>query len=472
MRRILLAFIVSLLPLAAQAQVPPSQWTQNYIPTLTDWQAAFAAEANAFVIAVRGTFARTLSEFMGDMPGPASYLTTGQTEAELISGAIDASPAINAALATGSVTLPCGNYKLGEPLIFTTDNQAIRGMGQCTKLMTTFLGGDVIYAQARSYSTVRDLQIEADVVRTTGATIDFIGTFHGKVDNVMLTVANGGLHHHGIELQTANTTRISDVEMRGGNGDGYYLTGPGNAPTEDAYITNSNTSGFLHGMEIDSASGINLWGLDLLSSTGDGFLVDPTATGTNVNALYAHNVYADSGQNNGWDFIGTQPITEIRLSSCWGSGNGQNPIGTPSVPASGFRFANANLQDMTIEDAEAHYNAGHGFDFESGLDITVSSSHANENGALGTHVYSGFFLNTGVSYITLIGNHAGQAGYYSAVSGKTNQQIYGYFVAPASGQTTTGAYVTLIGNQSLNNATAGLSVPTGPNVVSLGNSGN
>jgi len=40
MRKALIA-LVMLLPCAAHAQVPVSKWTQHYIPTLADWQAAF-----------------------------------------------------------------------------------------------------------------------------------------------------------------------------------------------------------------------------------------------------------------------------------------------------------------------------------------------------------------------------------------------------------------------------------------------
>jgi len=44
----LLLAMALVFPIAAHAQVPPSKWTQNYIPTLTDWKAALLYDGQGF----------------------------------------------------------------------------------------------------------------------------------------------------------------------------------------------------------------------------------------------------------------------------------------------------------------------------------------------------------------------------------------------------------------------------------------
>ncbi|MFT9298894.1 MAG: hypothetical protein ABF542_12400 [Gluconobacter sp.] len=61
MKRFLLAASL-LIPLSAHAQVSPSKWTQNYIPTLADWRAALLYNGQSVSSALETEISRATSE--------------------------------------------------------------------------------------------------------------------------------------------------------------------------------------------------------------------------------------------------------------------------------------------------------------------------------------------------------------------------------------------------------------------------
>ncbi len=96
MRRLFLAAMISLLPLTARAQVPPSQWSQDYIPTLNDWRNLLASNSPLDQGTVNG---RTLDKRSTDIIMASDSTYAGGVKCD---GVTDDSPALQAALNAGS----------------------------------------------------------------------------------------------------------------------------------------------------------------------------------------------------------------------------------------------------------------------------------------------------------------------------------------------------------------------------------
>ncbi|MBM3099133.1 hypothetical protein JRX38_14170 [Gluconobacter cerinus] len=111
MKRFLLAASL-LIPLSAHAQVSPSKWTQNYIPTLADWRAALLwngySYSQAMAAITNGTFpianVADGTNALADLIGRPISITDYGASAN-VSGAINAAAITQAITAAQSKTL-------------------------------------------------------------------------------------------------------------------------------------------------------------------------------------------------------------------------------------------------------------------------------------------------------------------------------------------------------------------------------
>ena len=344
--------------------------------------------------------------------------------------------AINARLASGSVTLPCGSYTLYGPILLNRSGEIIRGTNPaCTRLIVKFADGDVIESRGPGISntSVRDLEISASVKRKSGYAIDLIRTFQSGVSNIVIDNAQGGRQFGGIKVSGANTTAINDVEMTGGGSSfGYYLTSAGGQQAIDTFITRSNVSSYLDDMAVDNASGIYLDKLDLILSLKDGLLVEPIAPGANVNALLAESVLVDTSSGSGWVFTGTLPITEVKLTNCWGSGSGTLVSGSvPTAPENGLLAQDPALSGLSIQSSHFHHNGGNGISIVGGSEIQIGAGTTTlMNSAAGFAKADGIYIAAPANFVQLNGIISGQGGYMSEVAKLRNYQRYGVYISP------------------------------------------
>lgn len=484
-RRLLLGTALAALVASgsAVAQVSPSQWTQNYTPTLSDWQAALLYNGQSFSQAMGGklsigaesdtqlvtgansiaasTMPRTLAERAMSMPQPGDFLSSGQTVAQLISGQIDVGPIMNAMISAGVLTihLPCGTYKLATQ-VQLANNVSISGDGACTILSVQTTAGDVISGASVQYTRVHDLTMQADVNRTSGGAITLHNSFENRISDVWFT-AGTGAHWTDIYLDGANGTHIDRVSGRGANWDGIIATGTSQR-SEDTYVSNSTFDGYGGApIELAWASGVYLSRLDLLGGKNAGVFVDP-ASPAEVDGVRATAVLADSNYGPGWRLDGSGAITEFNVTNCWGSTNG---IGGNS---SGFVALNPAINDLTIASSEFHANTNAGIDIENGNRITISGNMVFMNSLSGSAVAAGINIGANPNFLVVTYNQSGAGG---EAQGNASQSLQSYGIVSAQPASNTGHYALFGNNMATGNQTGGYSIATGTNVTTSNNVG-
>lgn len=138
MRRFLLAAAL-LLPVAAHAQVSPSRWTQNYIPTLTDWKAALLFNGQSF--------SEAMNAFNGQLTDAVSALNTQINDAvgtlntqigtkiTAQGGTGDSNTLTNASVSAQTLSSPAGTFNAPQSgsslgvgsMTYLAPNQTIQG---------------------------------------------------------------------------------------------------------------------------------------------------------------------------------------------------------------------------------------------------------------------------------------------------------------------------------------------------------
>lgn len=114
MRRFLLAAAL-LIPVAAHAQVSPSRWTQNYIPTLTDWKAALLFNGQSFSEALSGFNALINGKISSQGgSGDSNKLTNAIVSAQALSSP---SGSFNAPQSGGSLGIGAQTYISPNPKV-------------------------------------------------------------------------------------------------------------------------------------------------------------------------------------------------------------------------------------------------------------------------------------------------------------------------------------------------------------------
>ena len=390
-----------------------------------------------------------------DGPGSSGPDASRRTWERLGTGTADAAPAINAALATGSVVLPCGSYRIATPITgLSASGRVLRGVGPgCVTLKVAFADGDVIrVAKGTSFVTIEGIAVESDVARASGAIVDVLSGFHTRISHVMLTVAGAGTPFDGIVADGANTLDVEDVEIRKAARYGYRLTGK----ATDVHVARSNVFEPAVAVEIDDASGIWLTDMDLIGSSGAGVLVQPTAAGTYVSALYAVGVWTDSGTGNGWEFGGSRDVSEVHLTGCWAATNGT--VGNAVRRASdGILIDGAAVDGLSIDNTEVLNNGAYGIEISAGTNISVADTSVRMNSMVAAGRYDGIWVGGRATEVRLENDFSGSGGSTQDLLKATNHQRYGIDVEPSSRS----ALISLIGNQTAGNLTKGTNLSAG-----------
>jgi len=495
----LLCASVFMLPALAHAQVSPAKWSQHYIPTLGDWQAALLYNGQSFSEAMTGqtsalnsavstinanvanklgigaesdtqlvtganpiaaaTMARTLAERAMSMPQPHDFLTTGQTISALLTGGIDIGAIVNAAEAIGvrNLHIPCGKYKQ-TTTINLVNNFSIFGSGACTIISLQMATGNGIYASSTQYNTIKDLTYQADVTRTADAAIELSGTFEETLKNIYF-ISGTGKHWNDIVLIGANGTHMDHMTGRGASYDGLLVTGSAGR-SEDTYLTNSGFDTYGNApVELQWSSGFYADKLDLLGGTVAGVLVDPGST-AEVDGVRMTAVLSDTNTGPGWLLSGTGAITEFNITNCWGSTNGNS-----TTPSDGFKAYNANINDLTVASSEFHANYGSGVNIQSGSRILLNGNSLFMNSQAGSALYPGLLVGVNPDMLTATANQSGAGG--EAEDG-AHLSLQSYAIVS---QMPSGHYGVFAANLGTGNTTGGFSITTSTNVTETGDVG-
>lgn len=409
-------------------------------------------DASGSYTARMGTAARTGPNRAVDRIGPADFLAAGQTKAGLTSAAFNASPSINAALATGSAVLPCGTYLISTPLTLPTGPTRLQGTYPgCVTVNVGFPTGDAILVKATSRSEIDDILFVGTVARTSGAIIHIQGGYGTVIRNVGFD----GSRFRDVLVDGANTTRIMDSDFRPGATSGCItLTGTA-IQAVDTFVSRTNLAGCRFGIYINHASGVYLNDMDIVSSTTNAVLIVPDAAqNQNVDAVRANNVLADTTKNgHGWQISGDGTVSEIHLSNSWGSGSGNQPDGSFNAAYAGLYANNPNLSGMILTSFYAHHNGGQGINIESGQFIKLVSPMTCMNGVFADNTYDGIVVGANTNFVTVSDPTSGECGYMRNAGGFRNKQRWGLFINNTNSTLLTGQFVSLIGGQYSANLT-------------------
>lgn len=468
MRMILLAAAWLLTAVPALAQSAP-QFTTNGRPARTGDPislgqvlgafsskadtAALAGKMNAdgAVVARGATAARRAADRAADRRGPADYLQPGQTEAGLISGAFDAAPAINAALATGFAVLPCGTYQLNTPLSLPNIPTGLQGAYPgCVTVNVAFPAGDAVLVTA-ARSEIDDIKFVGTVARTSGAIIHMQNSYAVTLRNL----AFEGTRFRDVLVDGANTTKILDSDFRPGAADACITLTGAAMQAIDTFISRTNLAECNFGIYINHASGVYLNDMDIVASNSAAVMIGPVAAqNQNVNAVRANDVLADTTRNGqGWQITADGNVSEIHLSNSWGAGSGQQADGSFRAPYAGLYAANPNLDGMIVTSFYAHHNGGQGIEIEAGHHIKLVSPMTCMNGALASNTYDGIVIGAAANFVTINDPTSGECGYMLGTAKLTNQQRWGLFINNTGTTPTSGQFVSLLGGQWMANLT-------------------
>ena len=157
----LLAGLLSCAPALAQT---PGPFTLKQAPTSVQMNALFAGKADTTRLdaeiaralaaetakadgaATTSALAATTSALAAKrdaalFPSPTDFVTAAQA-GPLMSGGINAAPAIQAAWTASSARIPCGTYRLDGPLV-APSNSVLHGEADgCVRFLVTFPTGD------------------------------------------------------------------------------------------------------------------------------------------------------------------------------------------------------------------------------------------------------------------------------------------------------------------------------------------
>lgn len=533
MKRALLA-IALMFPALVHAQVPPSRWSQNYVPTLSDWKAALtyngkaipqaldgkvasqggtctectisggsvsgtavvggsatgtdtsnalatatgitwnASQGSGQIATITASMSRTPAERALTLPQPQDFLSSGQTPTQLVTGQIDIGPILNTMIVQGviGIDLPCGLYKLKTKVVLA-NNVSITGHGACTVISVQDNTDDIFYGGNVQFTEISHLIIRADVTRTSGAAITYYNSFENRIHDVLFT--NGvGEHWTDIFLSGANATHIDRVAGRGGGWNGITLTGT-TLRTVDTYINASGFDGYGNAaIEFQWASGTYMSGMDLLGGKTAGVLIDPVYP-QEVDGLRATSVLADSNQGPGWALVGNGAITEFNITNCWGSTNGYvEGTLTYSAASQGFFIGNVNANNITVAHSEFHNNTAEGVSIANGTHISVVGNMVFMNSGAGIAKFPGIRVGASPNFLIVANNMSGAGGEAQNTHGGTSQSAQSYGIISELPAVDTGHYALFLGNVASGNQTGNFNIPTAtaaPNIVSSNNVG-
>lgn len=384
---------------------------------------------------------------------PGQFLTAGQTIAQLTTGAIDASVAINAAISGGNVFLqiPCGYYRIDHPIHITSSSTRISArQNGCVQLAQNFTSGSGIQVDGGATAGISNVIVDHMLVAMyPGVTKASGSSFHANNAHGVYFSYDGSVGDFtGFELfggVVQFTYMVDHSEIINAMNSGIRLSDDGTAENQvkDVYLSNNSIGGSGNGMLLQNSSGVYAMNMDICCHGGTGILFAPSS-GQNINATFMANVLADeqTSGNGAWAFANTGGfVTETYLTNCWGSGSTAGP---------GLLVENPKVNVLHISGFDAHSNWNAGIDIENGTNITIDGAHASYNSLSGANAAPGILIQGATSHLTLVNNFMGKSGFVQEQDpSQVNNQNYGFIIAGSA------SYVIASLNQTFNNGIAG-----------------
>lgn len=453
MNRVALVWLIYFIITTVLAQSPSSFWKEQANLSTS----AFAATT----LNVLGT-SQPDTEFL---PMIQNFVKPDQI-ALLNTGAVDATPAINAGLSSGSLVIPCGLYSLHEPLApIRHDGAALIGISRaCVTLRADFSTGDAITlgtvgapGLGPKFTELRGFTLLAGVPHSSGTGIRVGTHYDASIDEVNVLGSWGdGITVHG--GGAGAITRIHHFWMGAIAGDS------GGACIRlvdfaiDTYISQGNTNQCVNALRVDSASGVYADHLDFYRSTGSGILFDPsTAARDRVFGVWLTTVLSDTSVLDNLLLAGDGELSDLHLSNSWFSS---------SQTGRGIAITNPALNAIDLVITKAVNNHRDGIIISAGRHIDIGAGSRMEmNSRGGKELSNGITIEPAASYVTIMGAASGPGGTIEA-QGVTNQQAYGLVVAAGV------KHLIVQGNQMDGNVKGGCNVTaSGATVHIAGNDG-
>ncbi len=349
-----------------------------------------------------------------------------------IQDAIDA-----ASDAGGTVYLPPGEYLITASLSVTANGVRLIGSGIASRILVAFDTDDAISTTTTTNFEIAYLAIEATVTRTGGAFVATEDNNNGLIHDITFTDAYDAISiKGGVNQFIANVWNI--IYTRCANAAISLSEYP-----QDVYIRNVVGTNALNGLLITSGSGIYVRDCDFLASGGAGVFLNAVEGILQIRAVWMDTVLCDTGETWAWAFYGSNLIAGVYLTNCWGAS---------STADGGFRFANAAIDGVTMIGCVGHNNWETGISLESGCkNFQLQGCVTSWNSRAGSAAFSGIFVGSGVSNVTINGCFSGADGFYA---GGTCAQQYGLLVDAGAGPD-----IVITSNNFKGNTTAGASVP-------------
>ena len=327
--------------------VPPSLWAYGYLPTLSDWQAAFASGTGAAIAAeAQATAATTLAATaetaaaaaLNAATAPATVVSTGSTTSRLLSarfaeivsvrdfgavgdGVTDDTVAIQAAIATGrQVYFPPATYHVTGSINLATSGQHIWGDGNSSIISTGSATADVFVLGGTLGTVIEHLQFTASVVRTAGAYVNTGAASFCTLEHLFMTG-----FFIGIQLGSSTTigsmVRVTDCYLYGGAAPGVstglYIWGGDDVILKGVLCVGSAASQLATGIMILSAGDIFLIHCQCIWA-GNGVVVAP-GSGQVVQSLWFDACLSDTC--SGWGMLieasGSGSVQLLKCSNGW-----------------------------------------------------------------------------------------------------------------------------------------------------------
>jgi len=408
------------------------------------------------VVSLGASSPQSLAAKLGEIATPGDFIGSGASA--LYAGNINARPAIMAAIAAkGRVYLPCGTYRLDATLVLS-GQQVYGAAPSCVTLNINFASGDGVLMTG-TRPELRNVRIYTTASRSAGAAVHVDHTYRAVLNDIVVEGSHGA---DAFLVDGANTTHISRSDLRpppaAGStsfaaGAGIHLLGM----AVDTHIVGGNVSQWHYGIELSDASGVFVSNLDLVRS-GQGILFDPTSS-QQVFGVQMSTVLGDTSAADNWYFGGTGPITDVQIANLWASN---------SQTANGVAVVNQNVNGLSISNPHVLGNYAHGMALVGGKNIAITGGSVTDNSAAGSAQYDGIQIS-GSDQVRIIGVMSGMGGSLSRPSpgpGQSNLQRYGLNAGTGSNDTRR----IIVGMSGFfGNMTGGLNMPTGLNIVNLGN---
>ena len=408
---------------------------------------------------------------------PEDYLKAGQSKEAFSNNELDASPAINTALATGkSVILPCGYYQVNEMLQLTRYGQSLSGASRsCTTLALNIKSGPAIKYSSINQS-IHDLELDFTQKNVGGSAIYSEHSSGSHLYNLVIQ----GAAYNGIYIVSSGGVEIDNVNFLPPRLDGELIPDPqkgpayaGGAaitlvndvntgkPTLDTFLNEINISQYKYGLMITDASGVYSGsGLNIVGCK-HAIVLAPGDAQT-VNGVQFSNVLGDTSFDDNWYLTGGGLINEVMCVNCWASS---------SVSGAGLSADNTNPESGQISFTNStflnNFSQGIKLNGMKNWNLTNITVEMNSREGAGKYPDISIMENTG-DYIRIQNSFIGKGGRISALGGNTNTTY-----AVESSKYSLDKHLMLTGNQTAGHILGMFKLPLSrKNVINELNQGN